>query len=60
MPVSPSIDFEKSENALRLAKALQNKNPDAAKTRLNAVIEDFPDTPAALEARKLLNKLAGE
>jgi Bacterial PH domain len=42
---------------LELAKGIQNKNQSSAVKRLNELIEAYGDTPAADEARQLLDKL---
>ena len=43
-----------AESALKLAKKLQLKNPEAANRRFEEIVEKYPGTPAADEAAKLL------
>ena len=40
---------------LALAKGLLRRNPDAAKRRLQDILNAYPNTRAAAEAKKLLN-----
>lgn len=57
-PKPSTRDLErKAERELKLAKLLTGRNPDAARERLRRVIADYPDTPAAEEAKKVLAEL---
>lgn len=42
---------------LRMAKSLIKRSPEKAKQRLQAIIDEFPETPAAEEARELIQTI---
>jgi len=42
---------------LRMAKSLMKRSPEKAKKRLQTIIDEFPETPAAEEARELIQTI---
>lgn len=56
-PISDELKEKRAKSRLEMAKALHRKSRDAASRKhLQEVIDDFPDTTAAKEAAKLLNR----
>lgn len=53
----PASDEEVAAGKLKLAKPLIGKNQTSARKRLQEIIDKYPDTPAAEEAKGLLEKL---
>lgn len=48
---------KEAEGQLRMAKTLLNRAPEKAKERLQEIIDVYPETPAAAEARELIDKI---
>ena len=54
----PSADAARAASMLRMARNfLQNKRPDLARTHLERLLKQYPDTDAAKEARELLKTI---
>lgn len=50
----------RAKELLRLARLLINRNPAAVRRRCEVIIRDFGDTPAADEAKQLIEELAAQ
>lgn len=60
-PAKDKANADKAASALQMAKSLvAAKRYDVARQRLKAIIETYPDTPAAKEAQTVLNDIAGK
>lgn len=58
-PADPVDAEKKAAELLQQAKrAIQNNNPTLARVRCRYIVTEYPQTKAAIEARKLLEKLA--
>jgi hypothetical protein len=58
-PAKPQARDQESEAAekLKMAKSLRERNPEAAERRLLEIIEKYPNTAAAREARDILEEM---
>jgi hypothetical protein len=52
----PKTDTAAADRALKLAKGLLDKNPATAKKRLQEVVDKYPGTDVAAEAKAILEK----
>ncbi|WP_146371695.1 tetratricopeptide repeat protein [Symmachiella macrocystis] len=57
-PETPQRTAEaKAAGDLRMAKSLMKRSPEKAKQRLQTIIDEFPETPAAAEASELIQTI---